>query len=211
MALPQISALAALPSQAAWGEWLAHLRALTALAVRDSIPVLAALAELEPMAPVGPVGLDEVRQVLAGRLGRLEAPAPRRRYGAVFVAPAQDLRGLDFDVVFVPGLAERVFPKKLVEDPILPDAARVRLGRDLELQQDRVAAERLALRLAAGAARGRVMFSYPRVDLDQGRPRVPSFYALEVLRAAEGQLPGFDELATRGGRAGGAPRMARAA
>ena len=87
VAMPQISALAALPSQATWGEWLAHLRALTALAVRDSAPVLAALAELEPMAPVGPVGLDEVRQVLAERLGRLEAPAPRRRYGAVMVAP----------------------------------------------------------------------------------------------------------------------------
>ena len=112
----------------------------------------------------------------------------------MFVAPTQDLRGLDFDVVIVPGLAERVFPKKLTEDPILPDAARVRLGHDLELQPDRVAAERLALRLAAGAARRRVLFSFPRVDLDQGRPRVPSFYALEILRAAEGRLPGFDEL-----------------
>ena len=47
------------------------------------------------------------------------------------------------------------------------------------------------------------MFSFPRVDLDQGRPRVPSFYALEVLRAAEGRLPGFDELDNRAaGRAG---------
>ena len=197
VALPQIAALAALPLQAPWGEWLGHLRALTALAVRDSAPVLAALAELEPMAPVGPVGLDEVLQVLAERLGRLEAPRPRRRYGAVMVAPAQDLRGLEFDVVIVPGLTERVFPRKLTEDPILPDPARVRLGHDLELQQNRAAAERLALRLAAGAARRRVMFSFPRVDLDQGRPRVPSFYALEVLRAAEGRLPGFDELARR--------------
>ncbi|MGH7914419.1 MAG: PD-(D/E)XK nuclease family protein, partial [Candidatus Binataceae bacterium] len=197
VALPQISALAALPPRATWGEWLGHLRALTALAVRDSAPVLAALAELEPMAPVGPVGIDEVRQVLAERLGRLEAPAPRRRYGAVMVAPTHDLRGLDFDVVIVPGLTERVFPKKLTEDPILPDAARIRLGHSLELQQDRVAAERLALRLAAGAARHRVLFSFPRVALDQGRPRVPSFYALEVLRAAEGRLPGFDELDRR--------------
>jgi hypothetical protein len=197
VAMPQISALAALPPQATWGEWLGHLRALTALAVRDSAPVLAALTELEPMAPVGPVGLDEVRQVLAERLGRLEAPALRRRYGAVMVAPTHDLRGLDFEVVIVPGLTERVFPKKLTEDPILPDAARVRLGHNLELQKNRVAAERLALRLAAGAARSRVLFSFPRVDLDQGRPRVPSFYALEVLRAAEGRLPGFDELDKR--------------
>src|SRR6202451_803520 len=113
------------------------------------------------------------------------------------VPPTHALRGLEFDVVIVPGLTERVFPKKLTEDPILPDAARVRLGRGLELQQNRVAAERLALRLSAGAARRRVLFSFPRVDLDQGRPRVPSFYALEILRAAEGRLPGFDELASR--------------
>lgn len=197
VAMPQISALAALPRRATWGEWLGHLRALTSLALRDGGPVLGALAELEPMAPVGPVGLDEVRQVLAERLGRLEAPAPRRRYGAVMVAPTQDLRGLVFDVVIVPGLTERVFPKKLTEDPILPDAARRRLGGNLELQQNRAGAERLALRLAAGAARHRVLFSFPRVDLDQGRPRVPSFYALEVRRAAEGRLPGFDELDKR--------------
>ena len=197
VALAQISALDALPRRATWGEWLGHLRALTMLAVRDAEPVLAALAELDPMEPVGPVGLDEVRQVLAERLGRLEAQPPRRRYGAVLVATPHDLRGLSFEVVIVPGLTERVFPRKLNEDPILPDAARHRLGHNLELQRDRVAAERLALRLAAGAARRRVLFSYPRVDLDQGRPRVPSFYALEVLRAAEGRLPGFDELARR--------------
>ncbi|MGH7841717.1 MAG: PD-(D/E)XK nuclease family protein, partial [Candidatus Binataceae bacterium] len=68
---------------------------------------------------------------------------------------------------------------------------------DLALQADRAAAQRLALRLAVGAASERVALSYPRVDLDQGRPRVPSFYALEILRAAEGHLPGFDELARR--------------
>ena len=129
--------------------------------------------------------------------GRLEAPRRGAATARCSSRRRRISRGLDFDVVIVPGLAERVFPKKLTEDPILPDAARMRLGRNLELQQNRVAAERLALRLAAGAARGRVMFSYPRVDLDQGRPRVPSFYALEVLRAAEGRLPGFDELAKR--------------
>ena len=33
--------------------------------------------------------------------------------------------------------------------------------------------------------------------LGQGRPRVPSFYTLELMRAAEGRLPGFAELARR--------------
>ena len=199
IALAQIAALDALPRQATWGEWLRHLRALVDLAIRDREPVLAALAELEPMAPVGPVDLDEVRLVLANRLGKLTLRPNRRRYGSVFVAPTALARGLSFDVVMIPGLAERIFPKKLTEDPILPDDARRQLSTDLITQTDRVAAERMALRIAVGAARRKVVLSYPRIDLDQGRPRVPSFYALEVLRAAEGRLPGFEELARRAG------------
>ena len=35
------------------------------------------------------------------------------------------------------------------------------------------------------------------MDLQQGRPRVPSFYALEAVRAAEGRLPNFAELDRR--------------
>jgi ATP-dependent helicase/nuclease subunit B len=199
VALKQIGALDALPKRALWGEWLGHLRALVHLAIRDRDPVLAALAELEPMAPVGPIDLDEVRLVLANRLGKLTVRPNRRRYGAVFVGVPMMARGLAFDVVMVPGLAERIFPKKLTEDPILPDEVRGRLSPDLITQSDRVAAERMALRLAVGAARRKVILSYPRIDLDQGRPRVPSFYALEILRAAEGRLPGFEELARRAG------------
>src|SRR6185503_5940225 len=106
----------------------------------------------------------------------------------------------------VPGLAENLFPQKIVEDPILLDAARERLagGAALARQADRARRERLALRIAAGAARARVYVSYPRVDVEKSRPRVPSFYALEVLRAAEGKLPGFDDLAKRAERAAAA-------
>jgi ATP-dependent helicase/nuclease subunit B len=196
-ALAQIEMLAALPKEATWGEWLQHLRALAANAIRDREPVLAVLADLEPMAPVGPVGLDEVRMVLARRLANLETVRAARGYGMVYVGSPSRARGMSFEVAIVPGLAERVFPRKFTEDPLLPDAMRARVAPGMPRNEDRVEAERMALRIAAGAARARVMFSYPRVDLDQGRPRVPSFYALEVLRAAEGRLPGFDELARR--------------
>jgi len=196
LAMPLIDALAALPKLATWSEWLAHLRALIAIAIIDREHVMGQLAELDLLGPIGPVTLDEIRLVLGDRLGRLAERPTRRRYGAVYVAPAEYIRAMDFDVTFVPGLVERVFPKKLVEDPMLPDAAR-RLSPALPLQADRVAGERLALRIAVGAARRRTILSYPRVDLDQGRPRVPSFYALEIFRAAEGSLPGFEELAKR--------------
>jgi ATP-dependent helicase/nuclease subunit B len=197
IALPLIDALAALPRSAPWSEWLTHLRALAVVGVNDRNEVLRQLAELDLLGPIGPVTLDEIRVVLGERLGRLASRPTRRRYGAVYVAPAEYIRAMDFDVTIVPGLVERVFPKKLVEDPILPDAARRRLSPALALRSNRAADERLALRIAVGAARRRTILSYPRVDLDQGRPRVPSFYALEIFRAAEGRLPGFDELARR--------------
>jgi RecB family exonuclease len=97
--------------------------------------------------------------------------------------------------VCVPGLAERLFPRKISEEPLLLDTEREKLP-GLARNDDRVARERLALRVATGAARSSLVLSYPRLDLDQSRPRVPSFYALEALRAAEGRLPGFDELAS---------------
>src|SRR6185503_3164429 len=55
----------------------------------------------------------------------------------------------------------------------------------------------LALRMAIGSARKRAYLSYPRIDVQQSRPRVPSFYALEAIRAAEGELPGFEQLRSR--------------
>src|SRR5206468_1689863 len=166
-ALPLIERLDALPQQAPWGEWLTHLRALATAALRDPDGVLATLAELEPMAPIGPIDLDEVQLVLGPRLRELTVPPARRRYGAVLVAPAEAARGLAFDVVFVPGLAEKLFPRKIIEDPILLDPHRRALEVPaLATQPARVGAERLALRVAVGAARERVVLSWPRVDIE---------------------------------------------
>ncbi|HBB87988.1 MAG TPA: PD-(D/E)XK nuclease family protein [Blastocatellia bacterium] len=194
-ALPLIERLAALPTKANWGEWLAHLRELAVNALRRPEGVLATLAELDPMSSVGPIDLYEVQLVLEPRLHDLGVEPPQRRYGRVFIGPVAAARGLSFRSVFIPGLAERIFPGKIVEDPILPDAQRK--DSELTTRRDQLEAERLALRIAVGAARDRVYLSYPRIDVQQSRPRVPSFYALEALRAAEGRLPGFEEIAAR--------------
>jgi len=195
-ALPLLDELAALPQSACWSGWLPPLTALATRALREPARVLSLLAELSPMGPVGPVTLAEVRLVLSRRLAELPVPPSGRRHGKVYVAQAVAARGLSFDVVFVPGLAEKLFPQKVIEDPLLRDRERA-VSAELETSQDRIAAERLALRLAAGAADKRLVLSWPRIDLSQGRARVPSFYGLEVLRAAEGALPGFAELSRR--------------
>lgn len=196
-ALPIVNLLAALPRSAAWGTWLGALRALAERAIDDPAPISSALGELEIVADVGPVSINDVLAVLRERLGEVTQPARTARGGEVLVASVEEARGRVFDVVFVPGLAEKLFPQRVVEDPLLPDRERARLGSALETQNERVASERTALAIAVGAARQRVVLSYPRFESDKARPRVPSFYALEAVRAAEGRLPGFAELARR--------------
>ena len=199
-ALPVIEKLAAFPAAARWGDWLDALEALAAMTLRQPDSVLAALGELRPMSPVGPVALAEVRDVLGGRLAELSAAPPPQRYGRVFVGRPEQARGRVFDVVFVPGLAERIFPQKHRQDPLLLDEARRILNAaaagepGLSTQDDRAARERLLLQLASGAAARRLYLSYPRFHVADSRPRVPSFYALDVERALSGKVPDFRDL-----------------
>lgn len=194
-ALPLISDLDALPKEATWREWLDQLSALATRALRSPDRVLAVLSELEPMAKIAKISIAEVRLVLEQRLSQLRVPETGRRYGKVFVATMDEARGLAFDVVLIPGLAEKLFPQKVVEDPLLLDEVRQKLSPELATNEERTQKERLALRLAVGAANRRVVLSYPRVDVEQARPRTPSFYGLEVLRVAEGKLGDFEHLA----------------
>jgi ATP-dependent helicase/nuclease subunit B len=201
-ALPIVEALSRLPARATWSAWINHLDDLAGRALSDPGRVRDVLAGLRALGHVGPVDLAEVRRGLAEPLADLRAPPPSRRHGCVFVGTVEDLRGLSFDVVWVAGLAERVFPPRVVEDPLLPDDARERLG--LDRAADRADEERHLLRLAVGAAERELILSWPRVDVDHARPRVPSFYGLEVVRASEGQTPGFDGLERRGRHDGAA-------
>jgi ATP-dependent helicase/nuclease subunit B len=206
-ALPLIDLLHGWPRSANWGDWLGHLGDLATRALKRPDRVLAVLAELAPIAPVGPLSLSEVVEVVSPLLLERAVPPPLHRYGKAFVGPIEAARGLSFDAVFVPGLAERMFPRKIVEEPILLDRLREQISDDLATNQSRLETERLALALAVGAAESRICFSYPRLDFQaQPRPRVPSFYALEAWRATEGRLPDFTELA-RHAETATAPRL----
>jgi hypothetical protein len=50
--------------------------------------------------------------------------------------------------VLVPGLAEKMFPHKIVEEPILFDAVREEVGGGLATNATRLEGERFALGLA---------------------------------------------------------------
>jgi len=193
-ALPLIEEMTAWPKQAPWGDWIQRLQEFAPQVLRRPEFVLRVLADLHPMAAVGPVGLTEVRDVLADRLAALEVEPPAHRYGRVLVCSPDQVRGRAVRVGFVPGLAERLFPQKLREDPLLLDDLRREVGGTLTLQDDRAEHERLLLRLAVGVATERLYVSFPRIDTAEARARVPSFYALEVMRAVTGRIPDHQAL-----------------
>jgi CRISPR/Cas system-associated exonuclease Cas4 (RecB family) len=203
-ALPVIDVLATWPPQATWGEWLDRFNVFAPRVLMKPARVLRVLGELRAMAAIGPVTLEEVRDVLSVRLRALdEHPAPNR-YGQVFVGSPHQARGRSFRVVFVPGLAERLFPQKPREDPMLLDhEMREPLDAGLFLQEDRAKTERLLLRLAVGAASERLWLSYPRLDVGGARPRVPSFYVLDVMRAITGRIPNHEVLQRAAAAEGG--------
>src|SRR4029434_3059763 len=143
-----IETLASWPADAVWGGWLDLFDALAPRVLRTPAHVQRVLADLRPMADVGPIDLDEARRVLSERLLTLEAEPPARRYGRVCGGIPHQARGRRFRVVFVPGLAERMFPQKPREDALLLDEVRERLDALPAHNPQRSAAARGAAHIA---------------------------------------------------------------
>jgi ATP-dependent helicase/nuclease subunit B len=200
---PILAEMAEWPESQRWGDWLSALERLAPRVITKPERVLRVLRELAPLSAIGPVRLREVRDVLTPRLSTLTHEPPRRRHGRVFVGTPAAARGRSFAVVFVPGLAERMFPQKVREDSLLPDLRRVNTDAALATQPRRTADERLQLTLAVGAAAERLYLSFPRVEINESRPRVPSFYVLEIARAIEGRIPDARSLSERAFHSGG--------
>jgi ATP-dependent helicase/nuclease subunit B len=201
---PILAEMSDWPAAQSWGDWLRALERLAPRVIAKPERVQRMLRELAPLSAIGPVSLREVRDVLTPRLSTLTHEPPRRRHGRVFVGTPGAARGRSFRVVFVPGLAERMFPQKIREDALLPDRRREQADAALATQARRAADERSQLTLAVGAAAERLYVSYPRVELNESRQRVPSFYVLDIARAIEGHIPPASVLAARASASGGA-------
>ena len=105
--------------------------------------------------------------------------------------------------MFVPGSRRADVSAEERQDPLLLDRAREQLGPAAAATRSRRAQqERLLLHLAAGAATERLYVSYPRLEVAEGRARVPSFYALDLLRGATGRIPDHEQLEAAAAQAG---------
>ncbi|HXZ36311.1 MAG TPA: PD-(D/E)XK nuclease family protein [Thermodesulfobacteriota bacterium] len=150
------------------------------------------------------LGLEvEVRQfkeVLSEALEEKTLAHGAFQRGGVCVSDLMPARGLSFRAVFIPGLVERSFPASPRQDPLLLDAERQAMNRDLKekghlpLKRYRFAEEKLLFTLALGAAREKVILSYPRLDPSTGRERIPSFFLLRVGEVLCGEAMDYSRL-----------------
>ena len=177
-------------AQATWGEWLDRFEAL---APARAARARARAARARRSAADGRRRADRSRRS-APRARRAAADA---RVGAAG-APLRPRLRRHAAAGARPQLPRRVRARAWPSGCFRRSRGRIRccsttcaqaVDAALPTQRERLDAERLLLQLAAGAARERLYVSYPRIELSESRARVPSFYALDVMRAATGRVP----------------------
>ena len=80
------------------------------------------------LAPLGPVSRPEWARALAEVTRELGSTVVGGRGGGVQVLGAMEARARTFDHLFVVGMQRDAFPRRVVEDPLLPDGVRARLA-----------------------------------------------------------------------------------
>ena len=163
---------------------------LVAGPVRDTL--VARTRELASLDGVLSPSLRNFRAVLEVILSQPQEAAVRFGDASTLGALAS-LRGVTFDVVCLPRLVERGFPRVGREDPLLQDADRRWLGKPAEKRAPARAEESFLFQLALGMARRRVVVSWPARG-DDGGVVVPSPFLLELASATLGREATYEDL-----------------
>jgi RecB family exonuclease len=212
-----IKSLAAVEKAPTWTDVVAALiDAYTSLiepdtteeAAKDTLEVLKAVKQirkLDELAQPGQSGtkpsvsdlLELVDDILTDET-RTEGRFQRNGPEVVSLIAA---RGIPFKTVIIPGMVEKSFPAPARQDAILLDAERAAINRELSGSDSgpidlkgapQLDQERLFYRLAIGAARERLVLTFPRLTIGTARERVPSSFVLATIEAATGSRVDFE-------------------
>lgn len=117
------------------------------------------------------------RFVSAARRGLEKPTGHHGRLGdGVYLGPLSSAAGMQWDVVYIVGAAEKSLPQTRSEDPLLSDQLRARAS--LPGASDHMRRERADYLAALHSAKRRVL-TYPRADLREQRPKLPGRWLLE--------------------------------
>ena len=159
-------------------------------------PAAAALKGLAAeLAGVGPVAWRHLEPLLARRLGSAGEEPLGGAGGGVQVLTVMEARSRTFVHLFLLGLNRGVFPRRIHEDPILPEGVRRAVAAVLPemplAERGRVEERYLFAQLLAAAPR--VTLSWRTVDAE-GRALNPSAFVERLI--LEGRLPAAGEIPT---------------
>jgi RecB family exonuclease len=191
--------IAPLSSPSSWRDVTRHLGALVRMySLADdpgTAPVLELVDELDRLDLAGGrPGLARVRWALSRRLAQQSLKCERFQHVASAVSSIMAARGATFDVVVVPGLVEREFPRHAPRHSLLTELDREVLNGvasqlgcgELPLERVRPLEERYLFRIALGSATRVLMLTYHRLEQDSGRPKIPSRFLTEACSALAG-------------------------
>jgi ATP-dependent helicase/nuclease subunit B len=168
-----------------------------------------ALEQLRCLDELGTPPSDEAfcgfaEEALAASTG----PAGRFQRNGPAVLNLMAARGIPFTMVVIPGMVEKSFPPVVRQDAILLDDERAALNealsatdsRPLRLKaRERLDEERLLFRLAVGAAREKLLVTYPRIEIPTARERLPSSLLMAAVKALSGRQVDFEAIERFGG------------
>jgi ATP-dependent helicase/nuclease subunit B len=138
------------------------------------------LAELDRIG--APASFDAFSRLVESSLLMRSSPVGRLCGAGINVLSLEQARGLSFRAVFIPGLAERIFPTMPRQDPFLSDEERRELGTitggavALSQRCGRLSEEALLFELARSSAREELVCSYPRFEEGTAKERIPSSF-----------------------------------
>jgi len=163
--------------------------------VREIIGDMKALDSIETSTTLGSFRqmLDDTLTASTGNLGKVGK--------GVFVAPLRLAQCMDFDAVYILGMAEGAFPPANTDDAVLPDSVRASLDADeaLPLRAERRTEER-RLFLEALAAGRRRWLSYPMAEASGERAQYPSPWFVSMASELNGSPLSTSALEKMGSR-----------
>lgn len=149
----------------------------------DALPVVLNLCRsLSSLDRVGvKANQRQIQSIFKRRVSKTSLRKGTFNRDGLFLGSIASARGILFDYVAIPGLAERSFPLPPRPDPLLLDFERRRLnegGAKLPLKEGRPTEERQLFELASAQAQKKLLLSYARAGIGGDRENQPSSFLL---------------------------------
>lgn len=167
--------------------------------IRDAIlPRLALLDQLDRFRI--PATLDKMARAIHSIIDSTPLPNTEFWYKGVFLGSLDEVFGLAFDVVIIPGMMEKEMPQAPYQNPLLSDADRNTISEALNKysltlpnNREQICEQKLQYYMAVVNAK-HIFLSWPQREAMSEQGKLPCPFLLETATAVEGRKIHFSTL-----------------